>query len=374
MASKKEFVTIPNPIYDVVFKFLMEDKECAHIVIETFLQRPVIDLTLTPRSHSYPTHEEEEAQVVRLFHLDFSAVIETPEGTQETVMIELQKLDSPSDILRFKRYVAKNYQRYTEKKVTTKNGKETTLKEPMRLFPIFILNFSIEEEKNDILIEVIPQQRAVFKDELLTKPAHFLEQLSFGVLAVQLPNIKHFEREKLPENLQKVYDLLNLFNQEHKLAGNDHRLRIQPENEKLVRLVKRLQSILLEHQDLEEQMHVEDEYINVLEERERQNAYLIEQIGKSEEARKKAEAEKQEAIEREQKAEKEKQAAIEREQKAEAERQKAEVEKQEAIERKQQAELEKTVFRLAFRQQLSHEQIAAQLEQPLDWVKKVLDE
>jgi len=82
-----------------------------------------------------------------------------------------------------------------------------------------------------------------------------------------------------------------------------------------------------------------------------------------EEGRKEAEKafklEKEKLEAEKKKAEAERQAAIEREKKAEAE--------------KQQVELEKTVLRLAFRQQLSPEEIATQLSQPLDWVKKVLE-
>jgi len=79
------------------------------------------------------------------------------------------------------------------------------------------------------------------------------------------------------------------------------------------------------------------------------------------------EAARQAALEREQRAEAACQAALEREQRAEAER-------QAALEREQKSALEKSVFQLAFRQQLSPEEIAKRLAQPLEWVRKVLEE
>jgi len=97
-----------------------------------------------------------------------------------------------------------------------------------------------------------------------------------------------------------------------------------------------------------------------------------------EEGRKEAEkafkAEKEKLEAERQQAEAERQAEAEAREKAEAEKQKAEAKRQKAEAERQQVELEKTVLRLALRQQLSPEEIAAQLKQPLDWVKKILEE
>ena len=42
---------IANPIYDVVFKFLMEDKKVAKILLSALLKKEIIELEM--RRHEY---------------------------------------------------------------------------------------------------------------------------------------------------------------------------------------------------------------------------------------------------------------------------------------------------------------------------------
>ncbi|MCP4150726.1 MAG: hypothetical protein GY757_23475, partial [bacterium] len=40
---------IANPIYDVVFKYLMEDNDIARLIISTIIRQKVISLEFRPR-------------------------------------------------------------------------------------------------------------------------------------------------------------------------------------------------------------------------------------------------------------------------------------------------------------------------------------
>ena len=66
---------IANPIYDVVFKYLMEDERAARLVLSTIIDEEIEELRFTPR--------ERTAHVpslgVTVYRLDFSAVIRTAE-------------------------------------------------------------------------------------------------------------------------------------------------------------------------------------------------------------------------------------------------------------------------------------------------------
>jgi len=96
---------IANPIYDSVFKYLMEDLRVARVILQTIIGQGIESLEVTPR--------ERTAQVASLgisvFRLDFSAVVLTAEGGRKNVLIELQKADGGGDIRRFRRYLAENY-------------------------------------------------------------------------------------------------------------------------------------------------------------------------------------------------------------------------------------------------------------------------
>jgi hypothetical protein len=87
---------IANPIYDVVFKYLLDDTEIARELLSTILGVNIIQL-------------KDEAGEIKIFHLDFKAVISMADGTQKSVLIELQKAKKSLDIMRFRRYLGENY-------------------------------------------------------------------------------------------------------------------------------------------------------------------------------------------------------------------------------------------------------------------------
>lgn len=57
---------IANPIYDAVFKFLMEDKKVAKIFLSALLKKDIIDLEM--RRHEYTSMEHTR---ISLFRIDF---------------------------------------------------------------------------------------------------------------------------------------------------------------------------------------------------------------------------------------------------------------------------------------------------------------
>lgn len=126
-----EYFVIPNPIYDVVFRYLMEDKESAKIVLSTLINEEIIDLNFEPLSHTNKVKESNSQREITLFHLDFKATVKLPNGEKEVIMIELQKAKLPNDIFRFKRYISKNFQqREKEDIINPETGAVKQLKSP----------------------------------------------------------------------------------------------------------------------------------------------------------------------------------------------------------------------------------------------------
>ena len=122
---------IANPIYDRVFKRLMEDTEAAKFIISTLLDQPVEsietkaqELTYIPgkgkkgkKSRKKP-EKESTIPLVRLMRLDFVATIKiktkTDNGeTYETkkILIEMQKALNILDVVRFRDYLGEHYKR-----------------------------------------------------------------------------------------------------------------------------------------------------------------------------------------------------------------------------------------------------------------------
>ena len=117
--NDNDYIIIPNPIYDVVFRYLMQDPKSAQIVLATLINEKIIKLDFQPLTFAKKKDEQENVKIkdpktekdIRLFHLDFTAVIELSDGSEEMIMIELQKVDGEGDIFRFKQYIAENFQK-----------------------------------------------------------------------------------------------------------------------------------------------------------------------------------------------------------------------------------------------------------------------
>ena len=80
---------IANPLYDSVFKHLMENQEVASGLISTLLGVEILELT--PQPQEITDNEITENQVARLgvdegwlrvFRIDFSALVRLADGTE----------------------------------------------------------------------------------------------------------------------------------------------------------------------------------------------------------------------------------------------------------------------------------------------------
>jgi hypothetical protein len=220
---------------------------------------------------------------INLFHLDFTATVELPDGSEELIMIELQKATEPGDIFRFKRYISKNFQKKHEKEII--NLEDTSVKKvtrPIRLIPIFILNFRIENEINDLLIRTNRIKTGVFKNKNLEKHNEFIDNLSYDIWVVQLPNLSNISESEYEsdEYKKKLFALLKLFDQKSKVKNNEHRLRLIRRFFPgfLERVIRRLQSADANNPNLEEQLYAEDEILKALLDSANQISALNEQI------------------------------------------------------------------------------------------------
>jgi hypothetical protein len=288
--NESDYIVIPNPIYDVVFRYLMADYESALIVLSTLTNEKIIKLHLEPLTHperkGFTVKDPQSEQEISLFHLDFTATVELKDGSQELIMIELQKAAETGDIFRFKRYISQNFQH--KRKEEFKNYKSQTVSiidRPIRLVPVFILNFRIEHEINDLLIKVNRSKIGVFKNETLKQHNDFIDHLSYDMLVVQLPNLHNIKKEdyEADEYKQKLYALLKLFDQEERFKDNEHRLRVM---RKLLpgfleRVINRLQAADRDNPDLEEAMLAEDEILKLLHRKENEIAFFKEELGQT---------------------------------------------------------------------------------------------
>ena len=69
--NKKEYIMIiANPIYDIVFKYLMEDERIAKTILSALLKKEVIDVKVRRNEYTNTTRES-----LSIFRIDFGATI-----------------------------------------------------------------------------------------------------------------------------------------------------------------------------------------------------------------------------------------------------------------------------------------------------------
>lgn len=79
-------IYVANPIYDSVFKYLMEDERVAKTVLSALLKEDVVSVKLRPHEYSNETNDK-----ISMFRIDFSARISTGENETELLKIKEQR-------------------------------------------------------------------------------------------------------------------------------------------------------------------------------------------------------------------------------------------------------------------------------------------
>jgi len=236
---------IANPIYDVVFKYLMEDAEIARRLLSVIIGQEIIELNFQPQEYI----GRSDAFDVIILRLDFKAIIQIENGEQKKVLIELQKGKNPVDILRFRRYLADNY-----RNEDVINGKKVSLP----IITIYFLGFKLL----NILTPVVKVNRFYFdliNDVKIETKEAFIEQLTHDSYVIQIPRLKKQVRNELET-------VLKVFNQAY--VSDDTKILIFDEseidNDLLVLMTKRLRKAATEEEVLRK-IEIEEEVENTIE-------------------------------------------------------------------------------------------------------------
>lgn len=98
-------IRVANPIYDSVFKYLMEDERIARTVLSALLKKEVVEVRI--RRNEYANSYRDN---ISMFRIDFGARIRQDDGSLRLILIELQKTWLETETLRFRQYPVHNMQ------------------------------------------------------------------------------------------------------------------------------------------------------------------------------------------------------------------------------------------------------------------------
>ncbi len=279
---------IANPIYDVVFKYLMEDAKIAKLLISSIIQQEVKSLRFMPqefvgdfepqKGKKKPSSHKQRLGLT-VYRIDFSAKIKTPEGEKQ-VIIELQKAKFHTDIMRFRKYLGNQLANKENTKRVRINGK--TRKVALPIISIYILGHRLDHTEASA-IKVSRQYTDMITGEIITQKEVFIESLTLDSHIIQIPYLTDKRRTEL-EILLRVFDQSTAIDTEHHILNMDEKdfpTKFRP-------VIRKLQQAV-ESQEIKQQMNLEDGIIDELEDLEREIEELEEKAAKADEAAAKAE-------------------------------------------------------------------------------------
>lgn len=201
---------IANPIYNRVFKLLMEDNKAARIFLSALLSKKIVELRFQPQELS--TDFGQEAQSLRIkfitgltfYRLDFAARICTEMGEEQQIIIVLRKAKLTNNMIRFGSYLGKQHMNTDLFRwMVSRQGR--CYKASIPIYAIFILDESLQEYAD---VPVVKLETAVcghHTGELLGSKGDFVPSLFHEGLIINVPALSHRRRDEL-ETLLSIFE------------------------------------------------------------------------------------------------------------------------------------------------------------------------
>ena len=246
-------IQIANPIYDSVFKYLMEDERIAKTLLSALLKKEVVAVEMRRNEYTNGVRDN-----ISVFRIDFGAHVKEPDGTIRLVLIELQKTWLETETLRFRQYLGAQYS--NPENVPSENNKDGYA---IPMVAIYLLGHRVGDVNVPVLY--VKHKAYDYDGNVVTDgiPDPFVESLIHDSIIVQIPLL----HGQVNNRLEKV---LSVFDQSQKNGSDRHVLNVNDtpfnDDEDMQYLLRRLLMAAANAQ-LRQDMKVEDEYFKALEDR-----------------------------------------------------------------------------------------------------------
>lgn len=245
-------VQIANPIYDSVFKYLMEDERIAKTILSALLKKEVVSIKARPHEYSNQTSNK-----VSMFRIDFSANVREADGSEHLILIELQKTWLETETLRFRQYLGAQY---SDKRNIRKDSSDGYA---IPMVTIYLLGHRLGDIDEPVVY--VNHKSYDYDGNEIKKgmPDPFIESLVHNSIIVQIPLL----HGQINNHLEKV---LSVFDQTKSNAMDPHLLDLDDEefedDDNMQYVVCRLTQAAASP-EMRQDMNVEDEYFSALENR-----------------------------------------------------------------------------------------------------------
>ena len=245
---------VANPIYDSVFKFLMDDKRVARTILGALLQKTITHVEL--RAHEYPNTSKRQ---LSMFRVDFAAHVLEADGCEHVTLIELQKTWVPTETLRFRQYLGVQYE--NPRNIVEKSADGHAL--PMVC--VYLLGHNVGDIEEPVLY--VHHKAFDYKGQPVTKglPDAFVDSLTHDSIIVQIPRLHGRINDRL-------YEVLSIFDQTRTTKESAHMLDIDedfyPEDDMEMQHIMHRLLMAAADPEMRMNMNVEDEYFSLIDKQE----------------------------------------------------------------------------------------------------------
>ena len=246
-------IHVANPIYDSVFKYIMEDERIAKTMLSALLKKEVVKVTVRPHEYSNTTRD-----TLSMFRIDFAATVREGDVIKDrVVLIELQKTWLNTETLRFRQYLGAQY----SNKNNIREANDKGFAYPM--VAVYLLGHRVGNIKEPIVYvnhDVFDYNGNIVADG---NEEPFVESLTHNSIIVQIPLL----HGNVNNRLEKV---LSVFDQTLVEGDTQQVLKIDEDkyaddNDMLYVLHKLTAAAA--NSEMRQDMNVEDEYYQAIEDR-----------------------------------------------------------------------------------------------------------
>ncbi len=246
-------IHVANPIYDSVFKYLIEDERIAKTILSALLKEEVVDVKV--RRHEYSNGSRDK---ISMFRIDFGAQIKEADGSLKLVLIELQKTWLETETLRFRQYLGAQY---ANPENILKDDNPNGFAIPM--ISVYLLGHRVGNIKEPVIY--VNHRSLDYNGNIISEgmPDPFIESLNHNSIIVQIP-LLHGQVNNRLEQVLSVFDQTRKDRHNRQVLNVDENLYAHDDD--MMYILRRLLAAASDSK-LRQDMNVEDEYFSAIENR-----------------------------------------------------------------------------------------------------------
>lgn len=246
-------IHVANPIYDSVFKYLIEDERIAKTILSALLKKEVVDVKV--RRHEYSNGSRDK---ISMFRIDFGAQIKEKNGSLKLILIELQKTWLETETLRFRQYLGAQY---ANPENILKDNNPNGFAIPM--ITVYLLGHRVGDIKEPVIY--VNHQSQDYNGNVVSEgmPDPFIESLNHNSIIVQIP-LLHGQVNNRLEQVLSVFDQTRKDRHNRQVLNVDESLYAH--DDEMMYILRRLLAAASDSK-LRQDMNVEDEYFSAIENR-----------------------------------------------------------------------------------------------------------